>query len=346
MEISIKMLIASIAIIMMIQVCLGVYISMKYKKKLRKTNRQETYMESVQQGWYDFFFGEHREVPDVLIPTNKEEIQVVEYIFLTYLNKFSNEGIREKVQHFANAYLHAHYAKQLKSVKWSIRMNALFRIFDFHIDRLKDECVKLENKKLSTEEWFQLFKIYAIFDVSGFLSKLANYPNSFSEHEYRKLINNVPLDSFVILFTHFKELPRACQLSIIDIVGLKRHSDHVPFLEEQIQSEDSEIRIRSLKAVYEIGWMIDLETYKPFVQSPIWEERLMVSKLFSRLPIEQTYPYMKKLLEDESWWVRSETAHSIARVKNGEDKLLEFLQTSNDSYALEMVQEILQKGYE
>ena len=49
-----------------------------------------------------------------------------------------------KIKQFSNQYLKAFYEKDLSSKRWSIRMNALYRIADLQIDELLTKCQEFE----------------------------------------------------------------------------------------------------------------------------------------------------------------------------------------------------------
>jgi HEAT repeat protein len=117
------------------------------------------------------------------------------------------------------------------------------------------------------------------------------------------------------------------------------------FLENNLSHDDTEIRIRSLKAINEMGMITDLDRYKVFLDSPVWEERLMLAKLLGAFPLEQVYPYLEELLQDENWWVRSQSARTIVNSKDGMSRLEMFIATAQDQYAIEMAQEVLVRGY-
>jgi HEAT repeat protein len=102
--------------------------------------------------------------------------------------------------------------------------------------------------------------------------------------------------------------------------------------------------IRSLKAINEIGIVFDMEPYKVFLNSPIWEERLMLAKLLGVFSLEEAYPYLEQLLQDENWWVRSNAARSIGNSKDGRSRLEMFIATAHDQYAIDMAREVLGEG--
>ncbi|RKJ24381.1 HEAT repeat domain-containing protein, partial [Butyricicoccus sp. 1XD8-22] len=56
-----------------------------------------------------------------------------------------------------------------------------------------------------------------------------------------------------------------------------------------------------------------LDRYIPFVSSDIWEERLMAAKLLQNVPLKGSLSYLEKLLEDESWLVRTQAAQAIEK---------------------------------
>lgn len=114
-------------------------------------------------------------------------------------------------------------------------------------------------------------------------------------------------------------------------------------MESCLHNDDAEIRIRTLKAIFEIGIITDLDKYLPFITSQIWEERLMMAKLLGALPISITSSYLQELLEDENWWVRTQAAKSIGRNKDGKIVLQSYINSSNDRYAIEMANQVLGK---
>lgn len=341
---SIDFLIQGIAILSIILICFCIYLTLERTRELFQLRIKDSYIKEREKEWYRYFRDEEV-FNTALIPKNKHEIQAVEEIFLTYLKNLSNSSIKEKITQFSNQYLKQHYQRLLKSKKWSTRMNAMYRIVDFHIDSLVDECKRLEKRKLSNEENFQLLKIYSIFSTDNFLKEILTPSVTFSEYEYKKLLTSVNSEILEGLMFQLDELPVASQYSLIDTLGIKRNMDYLPLLESQLHNENSEIRIRSLKAINEIGIIIELEKYLPFVASPLWEERLMIAKLLGNLPLSYSYPYLQTLLQDESWWVRSQAAKTIGNKKTGREKLEEFVKTASDQYAVDMANEVLRKDY-
>ena len=53
------------------------------------------------------------------------------------------------------------------------------------------------------------------------------------------------------------KFPRISVL-FVDVLGIKRNLSFLPFLENNLSHDNAEIRIRSLKAINEIGMITDL----------------------------------------------------------------------------------------
>jgi len=222
-------------------------------------------------------------------------------------------------------------------------MNAMYRIIDFYIDSLVNDCKALKARNLSAEEQFLLLKIYSSFDSKTFLKEFLSLTVAFSEFEYKKLLAGVSSEILEELLDCFDKLPLNVQCSIIDILGIKRNSEYLSFLESMLQHENTEIRIRSLKAIYAIGIISDLNQYMPFIDSSIWEERLMMAKLLGVLPLSEAGLHLEKLLTDQSWWVRSQAATTIGKYKDGEKLLKQVILETKDSFAADMANEVLKK---
>ncbi|WP_026582872.1 HEAT repeat domain-containing protein [Bacillus sp. J33] len=329
---------------LVILLSLAVYISRQYERKRRLIVQKNACLNKILPIWHDYLVKDQEADLTELAPASKIEFEVTERILLSYVKNFSNREIQAKVKEFANQFLKDYYSAFLKSKKWSLRMNAFYRIADFQMDSLLDVCRMQEEKGCSREELQQIYKIYALLDIENLAAKLRTEQESLGESGYRSLFNILSENDLKQIVTLFEEFPQKCKLAILDTLGYQRLTDYMPLFERQLLSRDQEMRIRSLKAIYETGWVVSPAQFLHFVESPIWEERLLVTKLLGRLPLEETYPYLKQLLEDPSWWVRAEAAKTIGKMKTGKEKLLEFINHTSDQYAREMANEILKKG--
>ncbi len=342
--IAIGSIIKGIGALFLILVMISIYIVLNNAKEKAVAEKIHIYIENKQNLWYRYL-NDEIPLPQELIPNNNIEIKAIEVIFLAYVENVSNPSIKEKIRKYSNKYLRQYYLGLLSSKRWSLRMNALYRIISFGKDSLADECKKLEKRaKLSPEERFQLLVIQSAFDEANFVKEFANLSIKLSEYEYKKLLIGFNSDILKKMTHHMKDFPEEYQYYFIDVLGISRSLDFLPFLENNLSHKNPEIRIRSLKAINEIGIVSDMEPYKVFLNSPIWEERLMLAKLLGVFSLEEAYPYLEQLLQDENWWVRSNAARSIGNSKDGRSRLEMFIATAHDQYAIDMAREVLGEG--
>ena len=332
-----------IIIVMMLILCFfTIYIMVQRQREVRMIRRRDGYIKNYSQLWYDYLL-KNQNFSITLIPRGKPEVNGIEIIFLSYINNLSNEIIIQKIKEFSNLYLLEHYTKDLSDSRWSVRMNALYRIFDFQIDQAMETCKTLEMKRISKEEYFQLLKIHSLFHPTVFLEKIKTMKFDYSESDYRRLFVLLEEDVFVRFFYDLDQWPARIQFSVIDTAAVKRNIKYIKLLEQLLQHDTDEVRIRALKGLNEIGVIEDFSIYIPFVKSDIWEERLMVAKIFKYIPLSYTYTYLEQLLQDENWWIRTEAAKTIANDANGVNKLRNFIELSKDTYAVEIAKEIVMR---
>lgn len=339
---TVELLIEIILLLVLVLLCFGIYVAINGIRENYWIKEKKAYLDAEEENWYSYFSGSG-DFSKSLIPKTTKEIQGVEEIFISYLKNVSDPGVREKIIKFSNEYLRDHYLRLIHSKKWSIRINGLKRIVDFEIECLS-AYRKLDRENSSKEENFQLLKIIAFSRREQFIEELINRSTGFSEYEYKKLFVSIDEELLGRIISVVENLPCSGHYAFIDILGHTRDMKYLKFLESQLTSEHQEIRIRSLKAIDAIGIVVTLEKYINFVSSPFWEERLMMAKLLGNLPLNETASHLEVLLEDESWWVRSQAAKTIGKDKDGIEFLKDFSKTTDDKYAMEMANEILLNG--
>lgn len=340
-ELSIQLLLYIIAILLVFCGVAMIYLIYQRGYEERKKHEIEKYIQKTKIIWQEYFL-EDDQFTVTLIPKNKNQILAVEHIFLSYLRNISNPIIQQKIYNFAQMYLKDYYQNELKSKNGSKKMNAMYRIADFHIKELISTC-EVSIKHKHSIEVFQLLKIYSILEKEKFIHEILLCNYSFSESEYKKLFSYLEVEMLQRLMGKMENLQQAAQYALIDTIAAKGSMDVIEGLEELLASEDTEIRIRTLRGLERIGVFRDLETYIPFVNSSIWEERLMVAKLFKYAPLTYTSGHLEKLLQDSNWWVRSQAASTIIEDPRGYQRLKKFIETTNDQYAIDMANEVLEK---
>jgi len=336
---SISFLLTIIAILLLVLLFFMMYLIFQRQRESLFKKRRDNYLQNYSQLWYNYLFNDEP-FSTVLVPRGKAQVEAIEKTFSSYIKNLMNENVEKVIKEFSNLYLKKFYEQDLSSKHWSIRMNALYRIADLQIDELLDICQQFEKSKISEEEYFQLLKIYSLFQPDLFMEKIKGQNAMYSESEYRRLFVLLEDDVFIRFFDEFDHWPLSIRFAVIDTAAVKRNMQYIDKLKHLLTSDIAEIKIRALKGLFEIGIIDEIDSYIPFVTSDMWEARLMVAKIFKHAPLTYTYAYLEQLLQDENWWVRSQAAKTIAEDRQGIEKLQEFIESSNDPYAIERAQEI------
>lgn len=339
-ELSINVVLIIISCLLFVCLFQIIMLSIMYKKEQKELQKINIYINKTEKIWYDYLMNDGPFTARV-VPKSLSDILAIERIFLSYVKNVSDPSALKKIQQFANDYLSNHYESELKSRNWARRMNALYRIIDFQLENQAPICIRTSKKMKTSKEQFQLYKVQSIFNKEELINDLMDSEQTFSEIEYKQLFSLLDSVLFNQLFERFESLQKSAQYALIDVLPTVSTVGTIEMLESLLTSEDSEIRIRALKGIESVGVIYNLDPFIPFIQSSLWEERLMVTKIMSHIPIHYTYDYLKSLLEDENWWVRSEAAKSIVVQKEGIDILERFMDESKDRYAKEMANEVL-----
>lgn len=344
-QLSILTLLKIIGLLLLI--CSGViiYLVVQSKRETKRLQEKYAYIKKTENLWQDYLLADGV-FTNKFIPKKVGEIKAVEEIFLSYLKNISDDMMRLKINQFAKAYLKTYYKKQLKSRNWSSRINALYKIIDFQIEELQDDCEKILKNKYSKEEKFQLLIIKSIFQKEQFIQQLLNSNIAISESEYKQLFAYLEEEMLYDLLENIEVLDEGAKCALVDTIAANGNMLFIDELKQLLTSENTEIRIRTLKALEKIGIVTDVEDFIPFLHSSLWEERLMVAKLLKHIPLSYSGDYLKVLLQDTNWWVRSQAANTMIDLRQGAEKLNEFIQTSTDPYAKEIAKEMLAKRME
>ncbi|WP_058308636.1 HEAT repeat domain-containing protein [Gracilibacillus massiliensis] len=344
-DLSIEFLMYTIVVALFLLGSILSYLGSKSIQLVHKNKKIEEYVTIQQDQWYDVLLNKSP-FSVTLIPKRTNEIEAVERILLSYIHHISDQQIIERIERFSNQYLFKHYQSLLKVSNWSTRMNALYRVIDFRIDRLLADCIQLEDqKKVSKDEYFLLLIIYSLFDKQRFIEKVLSNELNFSVYQYKKLFTSIEETVLTEIRHHyFAELEDNGKYALIDIIAFKRNWNDLIWLESQLQQAEPEIRIRSLKAMNEIGILGESQSYLRFVDSKIWQERLMVAKLLQYLPFEEAMPYLNQLIQDESFVVRAQAAETFSKSEDGRNYLAEVDARLKDPYAIDIAREYMLKG--
>jgi len=71
---------------------------------------------------------------------------------------------------------------------------------------------------------------------------------------------------------------------------------------------------------------------------------MLAARLAGVMKSEETIDQLVELLQDSSWWVRSQAGQSITMFPQGKKILEDVMNSSNDSFARDMAWEWINKG--
>lgn len=317
-----------------------IHFGFERRSNLNKQQKVHAYLNKYQTTWYSYLVDQ---VP-IKSPINLKhpaELEAIERILFSYSRNFSDASIHLQISNFANEYLKEVYGKMLRSRRWSKRMNALYRIDTFAITQLLPEVEKMMKKPQSKEEYLRLLAIYSNYFPDQFFSEFFKAQERFTEYEFKQLFSLMNVKVRKRMSDSFDELSTAGQYAFIELLGKMREFHSLIFLHSLLENEESEIRIRTLKAIHEINMLIEVERILPFVDSPIWQERMLAARLFGEVPLDRVKDIYFKLIEDSSWWVRTEAARVLSLTKAGKLLLVEVIENSSDKYAVDVSIEFL-----
>ncbi|MFP5110783.1 HEAT repeat domain-containing protein [Bacillaceae bacterium C204] len=280
-----------------------------------------------------------------LSPKSVLEQKAIEELLSRFSKILEGEDEKKRLSELASMYLAEYYQKQLKSKKWSQRMNTLYHIEDFKLNLLIDDIYLLTTKKkLSHEELIHSLRILALFQYEYFFEMIITHYQSFSEFEYRTILVQLEQQQFEQFILHFHKSSTPLQKAILDVISIKKETNYLPFLENIFSTYKGEIRLRALKALSEIGYVKNTEPYLELLYSTIWEERMVAAKLIGALKEVKGISRLIELLHDQTWWVRSQAGQAICQFPNGHQILQEVYEKSKDAFAKDMAWEWLHKG--
>lgn len=321
------------------------YLVIKKARVNCKREEVENYKESIQESFIQYMYLQDENLK--ITPKNDVQTTAVEELLLALVKVVNGEEILHFIQRYAERELSALYRKQLRHRRWSVRMNTLYAIEGLHMVNLLDDVRKvMEKKQITVAEESQILKILVRFHDPHYEQYLFNEHYKRSEFTYRSLLSMMNDEQFEKFIVRFNEHMEEVQLATIDIIGINRNLEQLPFLEKQLHSTSDETRIRSLKALNELSYVSDTSRLLRHIKSDLWEERMMAAKLLSKAQGEEAIMWLEVLLNDRHFLVRSNAARSITQLPNGYERLRRISNTTTDLFARDMANEWLEKGGE
>ncbi|MGA4721024.1 HEAT repeat domain-containing protein [Fictibacillus nanhaiensis] len=320
------------------------YLLIKKTMEISKEKQINKYKDQVHQTIYDYLYREQKS--RLLVPDSTIKFMAIERLLTEYSTVIEGEG-KGRISSLADEIFHERYKSILNQNKWSSRMNVLYKIDGFKMGSLSEVLKKkLTDPNTLKEEKLIIFRCLANNQDRALPQLFQSVPELFSVLEYRSILNRVEEELFTSLVDDYLHFPELLKLAIIDMIGIQKKLDFVTFLESQLGDERSEIRIRSMKAIGEVGFLSDSEVIGSFAESDRWEERLMAAKVIGKTRALNGLEILEALIKDSSWRVRAEAAKSFLSYNDGLERLYDIRFTSDDPFARDMASEWIERGIE
>ncbi|KZE68950.1 hypothetical protein AWM68_01385 [Fictibacillus phosphorivorans] len=324
----------------------GMFLYLVIKKALEMSQEKKIkhYMEQIHQAVYAYLYQEQNSRH--LLPDSSIKYFAIERLLTEYSSVIEGEG-KARISQLADELFHDRYKTFLQQKKWSSRMNVLYKIDGFRMKSLSEVLREmLMDEKTSKEEKLIIFRCLSTNQDEALSELFQSEPVPLSVLEYRSILNRMDEKTFIKITDDYSLYPYPLKLAIIDMIGIQKKLDYVQFLEDQLSDENFEIRIRSMKAIGEVGYLSDSEVVKRFARSDQWEERLMAAKVIGKTRVVNGLDVLDTLIKDSSWMVRAQAARAFLSYSDGLERLYDIRFTSDDPFARDMASEWIERGIE
>jgi len=310
------------------------------------TNNKKTKIDQLKEAYrLDMFHFLQSGVDSKLRPDGSQEkfIALIE-LLIEYANVLESEDIKQRISVFAKQYLTDYIEGQLKKNRWSLRMNALYAIEDFYMIHLSANLHDLyEKKHITLAEKFQILKLFAKFGDEKTVHYIKSVPSFISDFTLLSILSLLKEDHFHNLVEDFSQLPKRMQYMVVETIGKKQYLQYYSLLQKLLQSDEEEMRIRTLKTFAYTGAPVDEKILAAFFQSSSWQVRMMAAKVAGVKRLSQYAGQLISMLSDRNYVVRSEAAKALLQFKDGVNILRNVIDESHDDFARDMAREWLEK---
>ncbi|WP_349410329.1 hypothetical protein [Pseudalkalibacillus sp. SCS-8] len=128
----------------------------------------------------------------------------------------------------------------------------------------------------------------------------------------------------------------------IEILGKSRAYTALSHIEKYLDSHESELRVKALRALTDLNMTTRPEKVISFLESENWIERLSATLAVKACRLREGITQLVPLLADANWWIRyraAETLYAFGTI--GIRKLVDVQNHHEDKFAREMAERIL-----
>lgn len=281
----------------------------QYYHQLNLKNEIKIYQDKYFDAWFDYLFKDNTNPPPF---HTQSEQKASKQIFFALVRNGSTPCAEERISLFISKNHKDTYQGELTSNNWARRVNALSEITDFKVDGFTYIYSEQDITKFSREERVLYFIYLSLFNQSRFESLFFSRLD-LNEYECKLIFNRLPHDYLLELRGSFHLMIDATQCAYMDILSTVRDAQVVEWLETQLSNENLELRIRALKNIHSIGYIIDAKKYEPFFISDHWQERMFAIRI-APLYGSEFEAHVASRLDDEHRLVKSEAHMQLSRI--------------------------------
>lgn len=130
----------------------------------------------------------------------------------------------------------------------------------------------------------------------------------------------------------------------IKILATYPYPEVINFLESELLSEDTEIRIAALSSLGSIGITTEEDAILNILENGTWAEKVMAAKTARQCGLRKSIPKLVHLLSHPEWWVRFRCAEALYDFgQEGKQELLHCIEHHEDPYSRDMARKILKE---
>jgi|GEM_PF-2446948 len=156
------------------------------------------------------------------------------------------------------------------------------------------------------------------------------------------ILRNISDSDTAFMLVHLEEVPPLLQGLFFDLFGQAKAIQALPLLESFLKSTNSELRVKAMKAIAEIGITTKQDEILAGFQSENWVERMQTIRIVRACSMTIAIPHLVKTLADPEWWVRYHAAETLFSFGTaGKAKLREAAHSHPDLYARDIAEQVL-----
>lgn len=272
--------------------------------------------------------------------------EVLEELLGEYNELLKDSGI--KINELAEKYLTKYYEKRFTHKRWSIRMNTLYHIEDFQLTTFENDLLqRLKSNELKNEvERYQIIRTLATLQSPIIVDEILANNVLLPKSVYKELLRRLNEEYFKFILTKFHQLDQNGQVAVLEYIGELKALQYLELVEQQLNHDELEVRLSSLKVLTLFGYIGNIDRIIPFSSSDIWQERMYFARISGTLKKERFKPYLVKLISDANWFVRNTAGESLYKYKDGIYILQHIASTHEDPYAKDTATQWLESGEE